>query len=89
MDHTTDAERLVGRREVAVRGVVVGVALGHGATGLHAEFGEPRPNGGVVGGHFHFDFVHLRRYVDPAQKRGRPSSGVVPGTGRARPKRDS
>ena len=56
-----EPERLVGRGEIAVRGVVVGVDLADSPIRRRAGVVERRPDGVVVGAEFEFDLVHTGR----------------------------
>ena len=64
-----DAERLVSRGEVAMRGVVVGVDLRDASDALGAEGVEALPHRVVARPNLQLDFVHVRRVAGGRQKR--------------------
>ena len=65
----SDAKRLVGVGEIAVRGVVVGVDLRDAPDALGAEGVEALPDRVVARPNFQLDFVHIRRVAGGRQKR--------------------
>ncbi len=72
-----DAKGLVGRREVAMRRVVVHVLLDDRIDRDGLVLGQSLPDRTVVGPNLHFHLVHGRTENQGGQKRGRWVRNVV------------